>query len=392
MRALQLLNVRGLPNPQRKKELHDISRLSHGKHVLCWQRVVGLFGFCTPRTSMPLLSLSAKLAVLGHASPQAVVAGGQGEPQRRGAQSTRQGSSSRSCAVLDSKVVELVAWLEGACVRHWPVDERAGLQATAVPDAAWHSHFERYLRELGCPLLEEGAGYDVEGIQIYVHWLIGQALAMQYEDTGAETETPRQANVLPHTSPRWSTFAADETNLTVNAAFAAPKSSVAAAVAGVVEAEQPVSAAGAQAGSGAGLSAPSKASRVDSAVTLDETASKALQQLAAVLEVDASEHGGDHEALLRACGRVLRRRILPYLDSSGGVAYAAEESKDVDLAAFPPGISTGNAAVDAAVTVLRMLYIADLREAQDAANDLIVTVQAFTANPRTDSSLGAVGR
>lgn len=39
-----------------------------------------------------------------------------------------------------------------------------------------------------------------------------------------------------------------------------------------------------------------------------------------------------------------------------------------------------------------VLYILDLRELQDAVNDILVTVQEFTANPRTDAALGQVGR
>jgi RLL motif-containing protein 1 len=40
----------------------------------------------------------------------------------------------------------------------------------------------------------------------------------------------------------------------------------------------------------------------------------------------------------------------------------------------------------------RGVQAADLRELQDAVNDILITVQEFTADPRTDSSLGKVGR
>lgn len=48
--------------------------------------------------------------------------------------------------------------------------------------------------------------------------------------------------------------------------------------------------------------------------------------------------------------------------------------------------------VDAAASVLRMLYVADLRELQDQVNELLMQLQALTANPKTDSRLGKVGR
>jgi len=44
------------------------------------------------------------------------------------------------------------------------------------------------------------------------------------------------------------------------------------------------------------------------------------------------------------------------------------------------------------LSVLRMLYVADLRELQDAVNEILVEVQSYTADPKTDSSLGVVGR
>ena len=70
----------------------------------------------------------------------------------------------------------------------------------------------------------------------------------------------------------------------------------------------------------------------------------------------------------------------------GGGAAAA------DLAAFPLGFHTGDAVVDYASSLLRMLYIADLRELQDSVNEILITVQEHTADPKTDSSLGKVGR
>lgn len=59
---------------------------------------------------------------------------------------------------------------------------------------------------------------------------------------------------------------------------------------------------------------------------------------------------------------------------------------------FPLGLSTGQPTLDAAARILRMLYVADLRELQDAVTDLLVAVQEYTADPKTDASLGMVGR
>ncbi|EFN59917.1 hypothetical protein CHLNCDRAFT_18675 [Chlorella variabilis] len=62
------------------------------------------------------------------------------------------------------------------------------------------------------------------------------------------------------------------------------------------------------------------------------------------------------------------------------------------LAQYPLGFSTGDAAADLGATILRMLYIKDLRALQTLVDSAIVQVQEYTANPRTDASLGKVGR
>lgn len=48
--------------------------------------------------------------------------------------------------------------------------------------------------------------------------------------------------------------------------------------------------------------------------------------------------------------------------------------------------------VNRCANVLRLLYIKDLRDLQTEINNAIVQVQSVTANPKTDSTLGKVGR
>jgi RLL motif-containing protein 1 len=45
-----------------------------------------------------------------------------------------------------------------------------------------------------------------------------------------------------------------------------------------------------------------------------------------------------------------------------------------------------------AAKILRLLHIRELRELQNSANEAIVAVQGVTANPKTDTKLGKVGR
>lgn len=56
------------------------------------------------------------------------------------------------------------------------------------------------------------------------------------------------------------------------------------------------------------------------------------------------------------------------------------------------GFDLNDPILNQAAKVLRMLYIHNLRDLQTKANELIVAVQAVTANPKTDTKLGQVGK
>lgn len=52
----------------------------------------------------------------------------------------------------------------------------------------------------------------------------------------------------------------------------------------------------------------------------------------------------------------------------------------------------GDVVYNRAAKILRLLYIQDLRKLQTTINEAIVAVQAITADPKTDTKLGKVGR
>ncbi|CAM9687257.1 unnamed protein product [Chrysoparadoxa australica] len=56
------------------------------------------------------------------------------------------------------------------------------------------------------------------------------------------------------------------------------------------------------------------------------------------------------------------------------------------------GCEAGDPVSHEVLKVLRLLYVQDLRWLQDDVNDLISTAQAHMANPRTNTTLGKVGR
>jgi RLL motif-containing protein 1 len=59
---------------------------------------------------------------------------------------------------------------------------------------------------------------------------------------------------------------------------------------------------------------------------------------------------------------------------------------------FPLGFDTSDEIVNQLSVVMKMLYLFDFRELQNDLNSLIVLGQEYTSNPKTNSSLGRVGR
>ncbi|XP_069064736.1 RNA transcription, translation and transport factor protein isoform X2 [Pleurodeles waltl] len=56
------------------------------------------------------------------------------------------------------------------------------------------------------------------------------------------------------------------------------------------------------------------------------------------------------------------------------------------------GFDTGDAVLNEAARILRLLHIEELRDLQTRINEAIVAVQAVIADPKTDYRLGKVGR
>ncbi|KAH6928065.1 hypothetical protein HPB50_011127 [Hyalomma asiaticum] len=99
-------------------------------------------------------------------------------------------------------------------------------------------------------------------------------------------------------------------------------------------------------------------------------------------------------AIPSSSGRVRRDTIYrQQSDLAEEEAKAKEKLSDLSSAA---ATERKRAFVDPvlnhAAKVLRLLYVQDLRDLQTHINEAIVAVQAITANPKTDTRLGKVGR
>ena len=125
------------------------------------------------------------------------------------------------------------------------------------------------------------------------------------------------------------------------------------------------------------------------AVTEPQELTIAVDSLGALVGV--ARHDSSTPEYLRVIAQKIKLLLSPGAVTVLRESLAGETSK-FTLDDFPLGFSTGDAVVDQVAVVIKMLHIFDFRELQNDLNALIVLGQEYTANPRTNSKLGKVGR
>ena len=195
--------------------------------------------------------------------------------------------------------------------------------------SGWDAAFEKYLSKLGCPFAWSPAAGS-SAFTDCLAWLVSHAITTEYEDLSDECVNleDQQQND-------------DEMDL---------------------EAAAPVTA---------------------SAVQLREEVDNLGKMVALIRKTDET----DPEFLQR-----ISRQVRLFLTEGSLKSLLAQGKEGIPLEDFPLGFDTQDAVVNQVAVVLRMLYISDFRELQNDLNALIVLGQEYTANPKTNSGLGKVGR
>ena len=260
-----------------------------------------------------------------------------------------------SLAAVDD-LKPLVVWLEDQKIRYYKIEDRGSLRDADGKN--WETSFKKYLQELECPYRPD---IDLPAV---VDWLLGVAIRYEFNEIA-------------------------ESNPSVKRPIGQ-------------EVQKGSDQGGGGGGDGNGLdqlvgdqsSQPAKSPLdVDPS---DPIFVSGTQALAKILQITSHP---DPAILLEAIRIVIVEKLsesaLSDERSKSATAAAAAKPKDAKkykISAKECGFDLGDPILSEAAKVLRLLHIQELRHLQTHINELIVAVQAITANPKTDQSLGQVGR
>eukprot|EP00026_Physarum_polycephalum_P013803 Phypoly_transcript_14245.p1 GENE.Phypoly_transcript_14245~~Phypoly_transcript_14245.p1 ORF type:complete len:262 (+),score=23.40 Phypoly_transcript_14245:51-836(+) len=231
----------------------------------------------------------------------------------------------------------LVAWLEDTKIRFYKMEERNLLRTM---DDKWLNAFKEYVQQLGCPhpLKESITSSDWV---VLVDWILSHAISLVYRDNVELTNEKAQKQLETKQTNQIPVDTSDYNSLQFKVA---------------------------------------------------------LTELTGLLNIPINN---DPAILLNTIQKAIKSKfskatLATVTDTNTNlntnVNPALHNDTSINADKFPLGFNTGESKVDMASTILRLLYIKDLRELQTSINDLIVSVQGFTANPRTNTVLGKVGR
>lgn len=222
----------------------------------------------------------------------------------------------------------LVVWLEDQKIRYYKIDEREPLRSESDSNN-WLTIFKKYLSDIKCP-------HDVDNsLTSCLHWLIDEAVRCEYNDA---------CKTHPNLGKGLKTIEEIKVDQAHQSALDVSSS--------------------------------------------DPIFEKGITALAKLLQITTHP---DPTVLLAACRLVIEEKL-----SDASLTKAQEGStkkpKNHDITPKQCGFNLGDPVLSEAAKVLRLLHIEELRELQTKVNELIVAVQSITANPKTDSTLGKVGK
>lgn len=249
-----------------------------------------------------------------------------------------------------NQIKDLVVCLEKTQIRHYKTSEREALKATNSPH--WLAAFSKYLNDVTEGTLpnefyiKHNSGV-VDWVRV-IDYLLGEAVMRVYKDKKAEYN-------------QWQPIRR-EYNFAADSKFALTE--------------------------------------CESQAFFD-----AVQEIATLLKFPPNDSPVINAQVIKqiVCIKFSTAAIQRYRDYlrekwETGVTDPAEKVTDPQslIDTYDPqywlGFRTGDTYVDAAATILRMQYLWDLKDTQERLNDIILYIQQYTADPKTNAKLGKVGR
>jgi RLL motif-containing protein 1 len=247
---------------------------------------------------------------------------------------------------------KMILWLEEQKIRFYPGPQRQGLRDIASRE--WEKSFLSYLKDLQCPR-EFKAGMNEQQLHIVLDWLLGTAVSSEYSDNAKVYNKVAIAAEVKLEDPAVTIHAAQQPSLLQSKATEETLK-LALDLAAVFNMPPPIAVPG---------------------ESIDEQVAHILRLIWRRIQKTVAR-----KKQKNAKAQTTETKFDP-------VKEREHAFKVLDL--YPLGFSTGNDKLDQAAKVLRLLHLQDLRELQTLINEVIVSVQEFTADPKTDSRLGKVG-
>lgn len=229
----------------------------------------------------------------------------------------------------ESQFRSMIIWLEDQKIRHYKIEDRAGLRN--MESSEWPKALDVYLSNLSCP-------YTRDDRNALIDWLLGYAVRVEYGD-----DAEKLRSIKPQTLG-----SSSDGNIPAGGKSSNP---------------------------------------LDSLDFNDPDFKAGVTSLAMKLQIPPYQ---DHLEQLKAICILVKERL-----SKEAVERAEKEkthTQPISIERVELGFDTGDYIINEAAKILRLLHIRDLRELQSQINHAIVAVQNVTANPKTDSRLGKVGR
>uniref|UniRef100_A0A8C8SI40 RNA transcription, translation and transport factor protein n=1 Tax=Pelusios castaneus TaxID=367368 RepID=A0A8C8SI40_9SAUR len=266
-----------------------------------------------------------------------------------------------------------IVWLEDQKIRHYKIEDRGSLRN--IHNDEWPKAFEKYLKDVNCP-------FKIQERQETIDWLLGLAVRLEYGDNADKYKdsSPDGAKNTDNTAKNAEPLInldddgieskhikfADDTKL----------GGVASALKDRITIQNDLDK----------LVKWSEMNRMTFNKVNNPDFKAGVMALANLLQIQRHD---DYLIMLKAIRILVQERLTP---DAIGKANQSKEGLPVALEKHILGFDTGDAVLNEAAQILRLLHIEELRELQTKINEAIVAVQAIIADPKTDHRLGKVGR